>query len=252
MLDYNIITPIEKYGDIYVKRDDTFNIGGGRGGKVRSCWVLSQGAKGLVTAGSRSSPQVNIVAQIAKVLNIPCRCHVPTGELYPEVLTAKNAGAEIIQHKYGYNSVIIKRAKDDAIDKNYTYIPFGMECEEAVTQTSKQVINIPDNTKRILIPVGSGMSLAGVLTGLELFNKDIPVLGVMVGANPIKRLNMYAPPLWQTTCELVISSLKYSDKYANNKIGDLILDPIYEAKCIPYLEKDDLLWVVGIRGSISI
>ena len=148
------LTPIEKQGTIFVKRDDKFAIAGVSGGKVRSCWVLAQGASGLVTAGSRSSPQINIVAQIARKLGIPCRAHTPQGILSHELLMAKMAGAEIIQHKAGYNSVIIRRALDDAKDTGYTNIPFGMECSEAITQTMLQVENIPD-VKRIVIPVGS-------------------------------------------------------------------------------------------------
>ena len=241
------LTPVEVHDGHLVKRDDLFEVGGGKGGKVRTCWTLAQGAKGLITAGSRSSPQVNIVAQIGKILNIPVRAHTPTGELSPEVLMAKEAGAEIIQHKYGYNSVIIKRARDDAQEKGWKLIPFGMECEEAVVATSKQVENIP-NVKRILIPVGSGMSLSGLLHGLIKFNRKIPVFGVMVGADPLKRLNTYAPKGWEEMVTLVRSDLPYA-KGKEAKLGDIILDPIYEAKCMDYMEDGDLFWIVGKRAS---
>lgn len=46
-------TPIQSIGGIWLKRDDLFEIAGVRGGKVRTCWRLSQGSVGLVTAGSR-------------------------------------------------------------------------------------------------------------------------------------------------------------------------------------------------------
>jgi hypothetical protein len=132
-------TPVERRGNVWVKRDDLFSVAGVSGGKVRSCWHLAQGATGLVTAGSRSSPQVNIVAHIAKALGIPCRVHTPAGDLSPEVLSAQAAGAEVVQHKAGYNNVIIKRARDDAKAQGWREIPFGMECTEAVTQTRGQV-----------------------------------------------------------------------------------------------------------------
>lgn len=60
------LTPIEEHGGFLVKRDDLFRVAGVRGGKVRSCWHLAQGAEGLVTAGSRSSPQVNIVGPTSR------------------------------------------------------------------------------------------------------------------------------------------------------------------------------------------
>jgi 1-aminocyclopropane-1-carboxylate deaminase/D-cysteine desulfhydrase-like pyridoxal-dependent ACC family enzyme/DNA modification methylase len=243
------ITPVEKIDNIYFKRDDKFSIGGGKGGKVRTCWHLAQGAKGLVTAGSRSSPQVNIVAQIAKKLGIPCRAHTPQGALSPEVKMAQQAGAEIIQHKAGYNNVIIKRASDDAEALGWTNIPFGMECEEAVEMTARQVENIPADIKRIVVPVGSGMSLSGILHGLKNFGLNIPVLGIVVGADPVKRLNKFAPEGWEEMVELVRAAESYDEYAAQTEIKGIKLDPIYEAKCISFLQDGDLLWIVGIRAS---
>ena len=247
------LTPIEDHGGFLVKRDDHFNVEGGKGcgGKVRTCWALAQGAEGLVTAGSRSSPQVNIVAQIAKILKIPCHVHTPQGQLSPEVIMAKEAGAEVIQHKAGYNTVIIARARDDAKKMGWTNIPFGMECNEAVEATSNQVENIPNTIKRIVMPIGSGMSLAGVLHGLIKFDKKIPVLGITVGADPIKRLEKYCPKNWENMVKIVKSTLPYHKEAEETHLGGLLLDPIYEAKCLPYLEKDDLFWVVGIRATAS-
>ena len=244
---YDQLTPVEQHGGHLVKRDDLFSVGGVNGGKVRTCWHLAQGAKGLVTAGSRESPQVNIVSHVAKALGIPCRVHTPEGELSPEVDQAVKLGADLFQHKFGVNRVIIKRAKDDAVEQGFKEIPIGMECKEAVNATKLQVDNIPPQTKRIVIPVGSGMSLSGLLTGLREQDLDIPVLGVRVGADPTKRLNTYAPKGWEQMVTLVDSDLDYHEHAPNSKLGDLYLDPVYEAKCLPFLEEGDLLWVVGIR-----
>jgi len=246
-------TDIEEKDGYFFKRDDLFSIAGVKGGKVRSCWALSQNAKGLVTAGSRASPQVNIVAHIAKKLNIPCRVHTPEGELSPEVQMAKDCGAEVIQHKAGYNNVIIARAREDAKEQGFINIPFGMECSEAIKQTKQQIQNIPfDKIKRIVVPVGSGMSLAGILNGLFENNISIPVLGVCVGADPIKRLNEYAPKQWRDMCTLQKSEYDYHQPYLNNEFCGIKLDPHYEAKCIPFVEKGDLLWIVGIRKTSDI
>jgi len=247
------LTPIEEHGGFLVKRDDYFRIGGGCGGKVRTCWKLAQGAKGLVTAGSRASPQVNIVAQIARKLKIPCRVHTPQGVLSPEVLMAQEAGAEVVQHRAGYNNVIIARARDDAQDRGWTNIPFGMECDDAVIETSRQVENIPKNTKRIIMPVGSGMSLAGITHGLKNYGlNDIKILGIIVGADPIKRLDKYAVSNWRKIVKLVKSDLPYHKEAGDIYLGDLVLDPIYEAKCLPFLEKNDLFWIVGLRASVKL
>jgi 1-aminocyclopropane-1-carboxylate deaminase/D-cysteine desulfhydrase-like pyridoxal-dependent ACC family enzyme len=245
------LTPVEQRGAYFFKRDDLFCVGGVQGGKVRSCFALSQGAKGLVTAGSRQSPQVNIVAHIAKKLGVPCRVHTPEGELSPEVERAKAAGAEIIQHKAGYNSVIIARAREDAQAHGWFEVPFGMECQEAVDATARQVANIPKDTKRIVMPVGSGMSLSGVLHGLKKAGLKIPVLGVVVGADPTERLEKYAPKGWRSMVTLVESGLDYHDHAPQTIIEGLALDPVYEAKAIKFLEDGDLFWVVGCRQTAS-
>lgn len=248
------LTPVEKRGAYWFKRDDKFNVGGIAGGKVRTCLALAQqeGVKGLVTAGSRQSPQVNIVAHVGKALGLPVRAHTPTGALSPEVQMAKDIGAEIIQHKYGYNSVIIKRARDDANERGWLEIPFGMETEIAVRETAKQVENIPAEVKRMVVPVGSGMSLAGILHGLIKFGRtDIEVVGVMVGADPLKRLNKYAPNGWEDMVTLVKSDLDYHTHAPNLQLAGVTLDPVYEAKCIPFIKMGDLIWIVGVRKTVT-
>ena len=243
----DIITPIEQRGNYWIKRDDIYNIANAWGGKARSCWELSKKAtKGLVTAGSRHSPQINIVAHIAKKLKLPFNAHTPQGPLGEELTQAQSLGAKIIQHKAGYNTVIIARAKQDALENDYTYIPFGMECWEAVKQTSYQVKNIPKEVKRIVMSIGSGMSFCGVVQGLKNGNYDIPVLGVIVGANPLKRIMKYAPKEWGGRSTLITSKHKYQD-HVNKSFDNILLDPIYEAKCYEHLKEGDLLWVVGIR-----
>lgn len=246
------LTAIQRAGDVFIKRDDLWSVAGVAGGKVRTCWHLAQEAArrgvGLVTAGSRASPQVNIVAHIARRLGVPCRAHTPTGALSPEVIEAQACGAEIIQHKAGYNSVIVARARADAAERGWVEIPFGMECEEATRQTRRQVREIPPEVKRIVIPVGSGMSLAGVLWGLREAGLSIPVLGVVVGASPQKRLDQYAPPGWSAMVTLVPAGLDYH-KAVVAKVGGILLDPHYEAKTARFIQPGDLLWIVGIRAS---
>ena len=243
-------TPVEKVAgrEVWVKRDDLFAVAGVQGGKVRTCWSLSQGADGLVTAGSRSSPQANIVGHIAKRLGVPCRVHTPEGLLSPELRSAQAAGAEVVQHKAGYNNVIVARAREDAEARGWTEIPFGMECDEAVEQTRRQVpASLPPDVRRLVVPVGSGMSLSGILTGLDDQGLDVPVLGVVVGADPEDRLDRYAPDGWRDRVDLVRSEVDYHDAAGETRLGEIELDPHYEAKCLPYLEDGDLLWIVGVR-----
>jgi 1-aminocyclopropane-1-carboxylate deaminase/D-cysteine desulfhydrase-like pyridoxal-dependent ACC family enzyme len=247
------LTPIDQVGDIYIKRDDLFSIGGSCGGKVRACLqivtdALASGTvDGLITAGSRQSPQVNIVATIAEMYDLPCRVHTPQGEMTPELHAAVDKGAEIVQHQAGYNNVIIARARDDAKQSGWLEIPFGMAHHAIIASTAAQISNIPADTRRIVVPVGSGMALAGILTGLQAIGRDIPVIGVRVGADPSKRLDLYAPSNWRQMATLITSEIDYHHHAPVTHIGDIDLDPIYEAKALPYLTSGDLLWVVGRR-----
>ena len=249
------VTPVEFLPEsgVWLKREDLYTFAGVRGAKVRACMAFIQRAKdagvGVVTAGARQSPQVNFVAQIANRLGVRCRVHVPTGELTPELLSAKAAGATVVQHEFGYNSVIMARAREDAEARGWLEIPYGMESQESVDFTMPQVANIPEGVLRIVNAVGSGMTLAGLLHGLVLSNRSIPVLAVCVGHVPEKRLDEWAPKNWRDLVEIVDLETPYETAAPVTTYQGVLLDAFYEAKCVPYLQEGDLLWVSAIRPS---
>lgn len=245
------LTPIERWGDVLVKRDDLFFVAGQSGGKARTCLGLmsAPGVVGVVTAGSRHSPQVEIVAGIAHALGLPCAVHVPTGPETPALAYAASQGAEVVRHAPGYNNVIIARARAMAAERGWLEVPFGMECAEAVEATGGQaqrLLELGEAPARLVVPVGSGMTLAGIVSGLEMAGLRVPVLGVVVGADPAKRLAQWAPS-WSSVASLVSSPLDYGAHAPVTRLGGLDLDPVYEAKCLPFLAPGDLLWVVGRR-----
>lgn len=248
------LTPVKYYEDmgIWLKRDDMFEICGVRGGKSRSAYqviqqLLAKGYKTMVTAGSRQSPQCEIVSFICEELGIPCKVFMPRGANTSVINhIEKNKNTEIIRVNCGYNNVIIARSREYATDMNCGYVPFGMECAENVEVTSEQVQNIPENCKRIVIPVGSGMSFSSVVTGMTKYGINKSILGVRVGKDPSKIIREYAQGVDFTDYEIVSSPYDYHDS-VERFVGDYQLDPIYEAKCYDFLEKGDCLWVVGRR-----
>jgi hypothetical protein len=249
------VTPVEFLEDrgIWLKREDKYVYAGVRGAKVRTCMHFIAEAKekgvGVVTAGSRMSPQVNFVAQIAYEMGVKCRVHVPSGPLTSELIAARAAGAAITQHEYGYNSVIIARAREDAQERGWIEVPYGMESQEAVDYTKPQVVNIPDGAKRIVNACGSGMTLAGILHGLVEQGIDIPVTAVCVGSVPEERLDRWAPEGWRDMVELIDEESDYHVAATRTDLDGVLLDAYYEAKCLPYLREGDLLWVSAIRPS---
>lgn len=258
------LTPIETVGGVFVKRDDLYCIAGIRGGKVRACWELATGGPkpchGLITASARRSPQAQIVARLAGRLGVPARCHMPTGEHTEEMRDMLAHGAELVQHRAGYNNVIIARAKaDHAARPGWRYIPFGMEHPAAVACTEGQVESIPlemafgniELPRRVVVCVGSGMSAAGILHGLRSIGGAvgrIPVVGIRIGADPTRRLNTFGPFGWyeQLTLIDVTEEVPYH-KPVEARLGRILLDPYYEAKCLEYVRPGDLFWVVGVR-----
>jgi 1-aminocyclopropane-1-carboxylate deaminase/D-cysteine desulfhydrase-like pyridoxal-dependent ACC family enzyme len=254
LYDGDELTPVERRGDWWLKRDDLFSVAGIFGGKVRTCHNLvtravELGFCELVTAGSRHSPQCHIVAALGNAVGLTVTVHVPAGELGAEITAAQALGAQVQQHRPGYNSVIVARAKAYAAEPGRFYIPFGMVCPEAVTATAGQVASIPDTIRRIVMPIGSGMSAAGVVAGLLERNHPATVMGVQVGADPIKRLDEYAPMNWRSVLTIVKSPMEYSQSCDGVAVDGVALDPIYEAKCVPFLQAGDLLWLVGHRGN---
>ena len=247
------VTPVEKIGNVYVKRDDKFEIYGVCGGKARSAYQLicdgiNKGYTEFVTAGSRMSPQCELISCLCESIGVKCHLFMPKGKDTSVSLNInKNSLSTIHRTKVGYNSVICKWSKDFAEENNFYYIPFGMECEENINVTKHQVVNIPNKVQRIVMPIGSGMSFISVLNGLEHYKMfDIEVVGISVGKDVTKNLEKYlnAPHIKYS---IIKSELDYEKEAKNYIIGDIELDKTYEAKCLPYLKDGDLLWVVGKR-----
>lgn len=261
------LTPVERHGDVWLKRDDLYTVAGQPGAKARACAEILQNAlhaegasvHTAVTACGRKSPQAMIVANVAAHMGLRSEVHTPSGEPGAELVAAMDAGAVRVAHRPGHNSVIIARAREAASQPGHVHVPFGMDCEGAVEGTAAQVAELPWGVQRMVVPVGSGINLAGILRGLQrLPAPPPPVLGVVVGADPRGRLDRYCPgwddgpalfgPPWPQV-QLVPAGMPYQEA-VRASVGDVRLDPIYEAKCAEHLRPGDLLWIVGIRANV--
>jgi 1-aminocyclopropane-1-carboxylate deaminase/D-cysteine desulfhydrase-like pyridoxal-dependent ACC family enzyme len=247
------LTPVEKKDKNWIKRDDKFEYAGQKGGKARSAlYLITKGQRpsSITTAGNRNSPQINIISSIGKKLGIPVVAFTATGELGNEVKIAQSKGATIKQAKFGYENVISARAREYAEKNNSLLIPFGMDTEEVHPLTANQVKNIPKEVKRIVVPVGSASSIIGIIKGVKQYRPDVKILGVVVGANPLRKLNKYVPD-WKQYATLQNLPMKYHQPATITNFKGIELDPYYEAKTIPYIADGDLLWVVGVREGLK-
>jgi 1-aminocyclopropane-1-carboxylate deaminase/D-cysteine desulfhydrase-like pyridoxal-dependent ACC family enzyme len=253
LTDLSLVTPIEKHGDVWAKRDDLLSVNGARGSKAAAVVLLAQQAKtrdgGLVVACSRVSTMLGRVARACEHVGVPCRLHISHGELGPEEVDALEHGATLVKHNISHLRMFEPRAKADATSRDWLYVPFGIECESHLASVRRQVRDIPVGVKRIVLAVGSGVTLAGLLQGLqeretaEPHLKKVRVLGVYVNNAPEELLDRLAPAGWRGRVELKGSGTKYADAAACGErmwspAGHtrIKLDPFYEAKAKQHMQ----------------
>src|SRR5580765_1999915 len=106
------VTPVERRGDFFVKRDDLWNEHDiAYGGKARTAGlicrdVIRRGGKGIVVAIARNSSVPCMLARVCKYYGLELHVHVPMGHLPTIFDQAKEYGAHVYQHPAGYMSVL--------------------------------------------------------------------------------------------------------------------------------------------------
>ncbi len=236
---------VEKINNNYYLRMDKQIFNNILGGKAQLAYVFCANQKGIVTCGSRHSIQVLTFALMCQELSIPCHVHIPKGKDTEMTDKLKETNCIINIEKVGYNNVLNAHARDNAKLLNYKYIPLGMKTQEAFDIISENIACIKPylkDIKRIVVPVGSGTTLIGVIQGLIKNNINIDVLGVMVGMDSTKFIN---ESVQYENLQLVKSSFEYEKAYKETKVDGIELNSYYEAKCLEFLQENDLLYIVA-------
>lgn len=249
------LTPVQKVGSIWLKRDDLWNGPRWRGGKARTAEIICMRAKEkgiteVCIAVDRNSSVPGMVSRVCKWHGVGLRAWLPAAkDELPKVFTeAKANGAVLEEVRPGYMSVRRKRLRDyvAASGGKAVELEVGLLWDDCGRkEIAKQTTNVEElfragQIKRVVVPVGSGGMLRGVADGLA--SAGIPVLGVCCGNLPD-----FAEEL-PLNVELIKSSRDFGDKVIA-KIGDVDLDPVYEAKCAECLQEGDLLWIVAHRDT---
>ena len=248
-----MITQIDKVDGIYLKRNDLYEYGGCYGGKAECVYGLLQRSESntIVTCGSRDSLQCEIVSKMCEEFGYACHIFMPAGaetKSMTRILSNQHTVLHLVPN--GYMVVVKKRAADFAQENGYTFIPFGLQTPYAVHTVAKQVVNVPKEVHRIVVPVGGGITLCGVLQGLvDNARIDVEVLGVLTGGDASKTIKVYKPIFSYIPYRLIpwmdgTPTERYAGK-VESSIGDIKLDSVYEAKCKKFLQENDLLWIVG-------
>jgi len=182
------LSPVEKVGDLYFKREDYFaplGYGNINGSKLRVCiWLinkaLEEGAKGVVHGAVSGSPQHPMVATICKHYGVPCIDIVGVQDIqgHKNLEIAKEMGVQFVFSNVGYAKTLESKAYDTR-DKSHPDF-FVLETNITVNEDrnsperirsfhnvgSYQSYNIPPHIETIILPAGSCNSCVGALFGI--------------------------------------------------------------------------------------
>jgi 1-aminocyclopropane-1-carboxylate deaminase/D-cysteine desulfhydrase-like pyridoxal-dependent ACC family enzyme len=203
------LTPVERKGEIYFKRDDAFaplGYGGPNGGKLRqyvyflSRYAAGSNPRGLVAGASVRSPQIAASTMVARHYGLPVvqviGATTPQSAVKHEsVAIAARLGARFVFNRVAYNPALQRKVRDlqhDPLYEGYYALvaPVGANSppEEILgvhTIAAEQVRNLPDVTD-LVVPAGSCGSAASVLFGLALHQPDSIRDVHLIGIGPSK------------------------------------------------------------------
>lgn len=265
--NYTQLTPIQKIGNYFFKRDDLFKPFDDisvNGNKLRQCIYLVNKIKNkynhIITGCNLISPQSLIVSSVCKNFNI--RSTIVFGGTSISLLekrknlqyVIKNSNIEIINS--GFNSVLNYYIKNK-IDNNlftasdrYFHIQYGINLKDnidcLIESTANQIENIPDYLDNLVLCCGSGISSVGILYGIYKYNKKIKNIYLIGNAPNRKKFIDYQlhsiNNLYKTNYNAIYTyiDLFNTDNFRYNKrlyidYYDIKFHPNYEAKAFNWL-----------------
>jgi 1-aminocyclopropane-1-carboxylate deaminase/D-cysteine desulfhydrase-like pyridoxal-dependent ACC family enzyme len=264
------LTPCEQHDGRWYKRDDLFMPFEDiplSGGKVRQAiqllerrvdYIRREHRNTVLTATSIHSPQGLIIARVCQSLSLRCVVFSGTrnGRLGPMLVKAVATGAEHVAAPMGYENVLLDSMKKFRRDSGGYIVRFGINLEDEpdaiIGSTVEQCSNIPESVTTVVVPVGSGITAAGILLGLVKYRPDIKriVLVQIAGydrRDTIIRICRRNLPRYES----IRLTIPYS-RHFTRSVDGIRLDPVYEAKAHDWLlnqemadDPEVLFWLVG-------
>lgn len=276
------LTPVQERGGLYIKREDLFRApSGANGSKLRQGHMILReaqrnGATSVVSASSVISPQHIISATVCAELGLPLRLVI--GATTPEkavpvhasLRAAVELGAQVEAIKVGFNPALQRRAAEIVRETPGAFhFPYGIAVPDSYSSEqlrdlteagARQVENLPDETRTLVVPFGSGNTAVGILRGLLEYSA--PALlerVVLVGigpdrmgflANRLQRLGLRAEDLPLEHIPLHPWFAEYADRMPGQLEG-IQLHPNYEGKVVRYLDAAEPEWWTQRDGSTA-
>jgi hypothetical protein len=275
------LTPVEKIGEIWFKREDKFSPDGmHNGSKFRQLiWLFSRRPyPGVASGAVTGSPQLPMVAACARHYGMTCVQF--SGAKKNMALAAERLGAKTILVNPGYGPLLNKRAQEQAvkrgwlrIETNITVTTSDAEIEAFHRVGSEQVRNLPDHMETLIIPAGSRNSAVSILYGLHRYPPKSLKKIILMHIN--KNLDKHENQMWERLKACGVHKngydIKTFDVFANGYTNyeklmpfshnGLKMHPRYEGKCWnyikdnlsvfrPYINDRTLFWIVGSEPKV--
>jgi hypothetical protein len=266
------LDPIEEYRGWSVKDGGAFSLGPLIGSKVRQCLhvvhehladINYRYKGGILTGAGLPSPQIPIVAGVAKYFRL--KCAVTTPKYDNEKRDSNRINASLAQQfgasVYGVGnpnpSGYEKDAKELCQELGYFQIKFGMFGDLAMEPVIEQVQNLPDYVRRIVIISGSGLSALSVLRGIVRYQKPVAEVCIVTlsGHYAENKRKWYdnLPEAEKFTGKVTVVPSEYPYRAEHRFDGTYDFDVTYESKAAQYMvntwtpSRETAFWVVGRR-----
>ncbi len=281
------LTPITRNEGCYYKGEDLFRPFEDspiNGTKLRQCiWLiknLTMTKTGVISAASVRSPQLPMVARVAKAFGKTCRLVIGSSNLETAkrenkmVALADTYGVEWIQSKCAYNSALQAAAKKSKFNNEFM-LEYGISTThpdfwlEFYSFGGRQVKNIPQEVNTIIMTAGSCNSILSVMIGLWNERRLHKFKFKLIGVGPSKYQMLKARFEYATKDSLPEDQIeyiglhemkvyKYEDKQPFEYDG-ITFHPTYEGKMMKWLSdnrpellasRNNLIWIVGSEPCI--
>jgi len=266
------ITPVEEYNSILFKREDLYAPYGSdfvTGGKIRQCrdlietnldYIKNECDSTISTASSIHSPQAVIVSKVAEEFGL--NSIIGFGNTTIEKALKRKAmkmchdlGSEmvVLSETQGFNNVLYSNLNKLADTRPMFKVLFGYAAQKyrssIIGKIAEQVQNVDCDT--LYIPVGSGVTLTGILEGVKLYDKKFKIVALQpFGYDRTKDVHKNLElPVWEYRYEYRTGNYAYN-KLLRKNVG-FELDMIYESKSYEMMEQiidpneTSCFWVVG-------
>jgi 1-aminocyclopropane-1-carboxylate deaminase/D-cysteine desulfhydrase-like pyridoxal-dependent ACC family enzyme len=178
---------------VYVKRDDLFAnppappLAKLRGLRVMLARLQSNGVSRVGCFEASASRIGHGLAATACTLFPDLKCIVAYPKVRNQVvpasaLAAESLGATLLAVPSNFVSICYRQAAKHVVAQGGYMIPFGFECEEAVSSVEREARTVPIDMVEngtLVVSCGSGVTLAGLLRGLR--GRPNRIVGVSAG-----------------------------------------------------------------------